>query len=67
MTTGAKTAPEFKEGDSVTIKAGVHSGKSGKVTKVLPTQNTNRGVEGRYLYKTSSSSEYYRAQDLQKG
>ena len=67
MTTGAKVGPEFKEGDSVTIKAGVHSGKSSKVTKVLPTQGMNRGAESRYIYKTSSSPEYYRAQDLQRG
>ena len=66
MTTAKPSAAEFKQGDTVTIKSGVHAGKSGKITKVNPTQNTLRGTETRYIYKTSISAEYYRAQDLQK-
>lgn len=65
MTTGRSDA-EFKAGDNVAIKVGVAAGKTGKITKVYPTQNTVRGTETRFLYKTSVSPEHYRAQDLQK-
>ncbi len=66
MTT-ARPGAEFKMGDSVAIKVGVATGKTGRITKVYPTQNTVRGTETRFLYKTSVSPEHYRAQDLQKG
>ena len=63
----AKPGAEFKEGESVTIKVGTYSGKSGKITKIYPSQGTVRGTETRYGFKVSGSSEIYRAQDLQKG
>ncbi len=65
MTT-ARPGAEYKTGDSVVIRVGLAAGKTGKVTLVAPTQNTIRGTETRFAYKTSASAEFYRAEDLQK-
>jgi len=66
MTTERPEA-EFKTGDSVAIKVGSAAGKTGKITKVYPTQETVRGTGTRFLYKTNASPEHYRANDLEKG
>jgi len=64
--TMASTGQEYTEGDAVIIQTGEQAGKSGKVTKVYPTQATALGKESRYMYETDVGVEIYRAQDLRR-
>ena len=65
--TTASQGAEFREGDEVTVQTGEAAGRTGKVTKVLPSQETVRGTGSYFAFKTDISSEYYRAQDLKRG
>lgn len=65
-TTEAATVSETKlrKGAAITVDQGENKGKKGKVTGVLPTHDTVRGKEARYMYKTNVGPEHYRSQDL---